>query len=461
MEEKANSLSQVLTYYRKRIDDLQEERLSWLEQLELAKIAQEDFQKNELELERRVQEIAELQKAISDSHVALFEEKELVLRLRREGEELRAKAADDKRKIKELLALTDAGEKGVTYYKDCRPGLLSGEAIGKMESLNSGKENPKGKKVVGKVQLQAQRQPRQVLRTVVLPNEQITSLQVEVENLSRINDEQRQLHEQQLTGLKEDRRVREEEMKLKYEDCMCGSNVVVKEKIQAMEERLQRDEQLNYAITKGLRLAYAVDYLNDKHECQTRETQAQKDNKALRQANEQLQTKLKDTKHRTQQHLQRAESEKDKTSGEVMERFRGRVQGNEESLQIVKEQYLKLQQVYMGKIRALEESLEAARKGYRSLVRKRRQEVESFYRDIEGVKRKTRIYDSYLHRVKKLIDQNPKEIIDMAERGEEKGLDVELLREQVSKLENELAQIEAKHAANGETEQNSRELEVA
>jgi len=124
MEDKAKSLSQVLGYYRKRIDDLQEERLNWLEQVELAKLAQEDFQKNELELERRVQEIAELQKSISDSHIALFEEKELVIKLRREAEEFRAKAVDDRRKIKELLALTDAGEKGITYYKDCRPGTL-------------------------------------------------------------------------------------------------------------------------------------------------------------------------------------------------------------------------------------------------------------------------------------------------------------------------------------------------
>eukprot|EP00826_Nyctotherus_ovalis_P008351 TRINITY_DN12158_c0_g1_i1.p1 TRINITY_DN12158_c0_g1~~TRINITY_DN12158_c0_g1_i1.p1 ORF type:complete len:200 (+),score=72.62 TRINITY_DN12158_c0_g1_i1:92-691(+) len=195
---------------------------------------------------------------------------------------------------------------------------------------------------------------------------------------------------------------------------MSGSNVVVKEKIQVMDRRLQKDEEMNYAITKGLPFVHAVDYLNDKHECQARETQAQKENKALRRANEQLQVKLKDTKSRTQQQLQRAESEKDQSSSEVMGRFRDRVQGNEESLQIIKEQYLKLQQVYMEKIRALEESLETARKSYRSLMRRRRQEVESFYRDIEGVKRKTRIYDSYLHRVKKLIDQNPKEIIGTA-----------------------------------------------
>jgi len=94
-----------------------------------------------------------------------------------------------------------------------------------MESLNSGKENPKSKKVIGKNQLQAQRQPRQILRTVVLPNEQINSLQIEVENLRRINEEQKLLYEQEIEGLKEDRRVREEEMNLKYQDRKSINNV--------------------------------------------------------------------------------------------------------------------------------------------------------------------------------------------------------------------------------------------
>ena len=75
-------------------------------------------------------------------------------------------------------------------------------------------------KVVAKTQIQAQRQPRQILRTIVLPNEQINTLQVEVDNLRKINEEQKALYEQEIVGLKEDRRAREEEMRLKYVDCM-------------------------------------------------------------------------------------------------------------------------------------------------------------------------------------------------------------------------------------------------
>ena len=72
---------------------------------------------------------------------------------------------------------------------------------------------------------------------------------------------------------------------------------------------------------------------------------------------------------------------------------------------------MKLQQAYLNKIRMLEQKLEEDRRNYELLAKKRKEAVSGFYRDIEGVKRKTRIYDDYLHRVKRLIDENPKEII--------------------------------------------------
>lgn len=75
-------------------------------------------------------------------------------------------------------------------------------------------------------QIQAQRQPRQILRTIVLPNEQINTLQVEVENLRKLNEEQRALYEQEIIGLKEDRRAREEEMRIKYVDCNAILNLI-------------------------------------------------------------------------------------------------------------------------------------------------------------------------------------------------------------------------------------------
>jgi hypothetical protein len=42
---------------------------------------------------------------------------------------------------------------------------------------------------------------------------------------------------------------------------------------------------------------------------------------------------------------------------------------------------------------------------------RRKLEVEGFGRDIESVKRKIKLYDEYMSRLKKLVQENPSEVI--------------------------------------------------
>ncbi len=178
---------------------------------------------------------------------------------------------------------------------------------------------------------------------------------------------------------------------------------------------------------------------------QTEARQVQEENELLRLENEQLRKAMKNLTVKAQQETKLADVEREKKANEVVGKFRQQAQVQEENLQIIKEQYLRLQQIYLNKIRALESALEKERKKAKDLEQRKKMEVEGFQRDIEGVKRKTRIYDEYLHRVKKLIDEKPKEVIEMAARGEEAGIDVGPLKEQVEKLEDELEEIKARH----------------
>jgi len=213
-----------------------------------------------------------------------------------------------------------------------------------------------------------------------------------------------------------------------------------------MTKRNQKNEQLNYDITKStIFLLFLIDYLTEKHDMQTSARQVQEENELLRLENDQLRKTMDSLTQKTQQNICAADKEREKKTTEVVGKFRQQAQMQEENLQIIKEQYMRLQQIYLTKIRTLEESLEKEKKRYKDLEQRRKMEVEGFQRDVEGVKRKTRIYDEYLHRVKKLIDEKPKEVIEMASRGEEAGIDVAPLKEQVAKLENELEQIRAKH----------------
>ncbi len=91
--------------------------------------------------------------------------------------------------------------------------------------------------------------------------------------------------------------------------------------------------------------------------------------------------------------------------------------------------------MYLAKIKALEERLARTTQKYRELRTRRNLEIEGFRTDVEQVRRKTRIYDEYLHRVKKLIDTNPARAVELAKS---QGLDVEPVREQLDKLDTEI-----------------------
>ena len=118
-----NELNTLLAYYRQRINDFDKERKEWLERLESVRQSQAEKHKTDWELKKRKDEIAELQKTISESKLSLFDERQQILKLTRENDLLKIKEIEDRKKISELLALTDSVEEEITMYKDLRPGF--------------------------------------------------------------------------------------------------------------------------------------------------------------------------------------------------------------------------------------------------------------------------------------------------------------------------------------------------
>uniref|UniRef100_A0A670JQH5 Coiled-coil domain containing 77 n=1 Tax=Podarcis muralis TaxID=64176 RepID=A0A670JQH5_PODMU len=107
---------QLLEYYRKKIADFDEEHEELVQRLEKYKASHDEQHKLQWEMRQREEEIAELQKALSDMQVFLFQEREHVLRLYAENDRLKIRELEDRKKIQHLLALlgTDSGE--VTYF---------------------------------------------------------------------------------------------------------------------------------------------------------------------------------------------------------------------------------------------------------------------------------------------------------------------------------------------------------
>ena len=84
---------------------------------------------------------------------------------------------------------------------------------------------------------------KQILRTIILPNEKVIEFQQDVERLKQLNQDQNDLYEKEINGLKEDRRRREEKMRVKYIDLEEKNNLLI--------DKANKLEKLNTEITKG------------------------------------------------------------------------------------------------------------------------------------------------------------------------------------------------------------------
>lgn len=115
---------ELLQFYRNKLDNYEKERVEWMCEVEQMHSAVQVHQETEQEILKRKQEITELQKALSDSHVAIYEERNTVNALRLKYEDVLKTERADLRRIRELKELgkeLTTQQKLAVNFKDCRP----------------------------------------------------------------------------------------------------------------------------------------------------------------------------------------------------------------------------------------------------------------------------------------------------------------------------------------------------
>ena len=159
------------------------------------------------ELRQRMEEISDLQKALSDCHVYLGEERERCARLQAENDELRIQESEDRRKIQHLLSLVEPVMQDVTYVRDAPPETMAVHPHARATTRSSPAARPPP--VASSSAAAAERRRRRrtrVLRTVYLPNEKVDSLLLTIESLRSQLSAQERLAS--VAALLEDRRLR-------------------------------------------------------------------------------------------------------------------------------------------------------------------------------------------------------------------------------------------------------------
>ncbi|XP_041692398.1 coiled-coil domain-containing protein 77 [Coregonus clupeaformis] len=202
-------------------------------------------------------EISELQKALSDMQVYLFQEREQALRLYAENDRLKIRELEDRKKIQHLLALVgpDAGE--ITYFHRDPPHKSRGFwIIGRPQNqeldLRVGrfylfKINRSLRRGAAKVSLEGNRASRSEEGVVNRGSpEQYRrdnqTLLLQVEALQAQMEEQTRLSKEQVESLLEDRRIHVEEGPVQHQRDQ--------DHITALTDKLERTQNLMYESTR-------------------------------------------------------------------------------------------------------------------------------------------------------------------------------------------------------------------
>ncbi|XP_013384088.1 coiled-coil domain-containing protein 77 isoform X3 [Lingula anatina] len=247
---------ELLEYYRKKIAEYDDEHEMMNRKLDQYRMTYMEQHKLQWELRQREEEIAELQKALSDMQVYLFQEREHVLRLYAENDRLKIRELDDRKKIHQLLAVSGVSEGEVSYFfkeppakpiiPQRQPHRVSSQAKGvpsQARGESTSRQHKGKRKVLGVVDQNAS--PSDQDRY----NSDNQTLTLQVEALQAQLEEQTRLAKDHVDGLLEDRRVKIEE----YEARRQRDH----DKIQTLLEKLTKTQDLLYDSTKDfLELRY-------------------------------------------------------------------------------------------------------------------------------------------------------------------------------------------------------------
>ncbi|GBG27683.1 Coiled-coil domain-containing protein 77 [Hondaea fermentalgiana] len=395
----------LLAFYRTRLDEVEKEREELLRRVGASEVPHAELHRVKWELKVRQEEVEQLQNALSDANVQLFEEREEALKLLAENDELKLQQSEDRRRIQHLLALTEPVSQEVTFFKDCRPYLMtrnlsgtsrssatergataaaaaaaaagngSSSAASRVHDIQGGGKDTGGVQVVPNAKLMARGSKdaagSKVLRTIYLPNEQTETLTKRVDALEKQLEQQQRVSRDRIAALERDRVDREAQHK-RTKDGLT-------KQIEALEQRLLYSEQATRAATK--------DYLELRHSSHTESRQSVERLARLDQDNKVLRTQLDTIADRVAQEMEAARQSILRDAEASVQRFRRQAMQAEDQLVKLKHQKEHVSRDLRDKAMSLGDRNLALTKKNRHLEQRRKLDHEGFLRDIAALRK--------------------------------------------------------------------------
>ncbi|XP_062858856.1 coiled-coil domain-containing protein 77 [Trichomycterus rosablanca] len=395
---------ELLEFYRQKLAQFNGEHDDLVQLLEKYKSTSEDQHKLQWEVRQREEEIAELQKALSDMQVYLFQEREQALRLYAENDRLKIRELEDRKKIQHLLALVgpDTGE--ITYFHREPPHKVTipqkklsprAQEFGKVAKPRPGSSKEGSKNLSKNGNDTNSQQYKKDNQTLLL---QVEALQAQLE-------EQTRLAKEQIESLLEDRRIHMEEGQVQHQRDQ--------ERITALTEKLQRTQNLLYESTR--------DFLQLKFESRTHEKSWMVEKDRLLRDLDSCQERLREphsfperpgastapliltqpTPDSSQTHREqiRALQEELKQAHKLADMYREQCVGLETDLAQIREEGDVGREIFKERSDKIANRLQLMTQRYEALEKRRAMEVEGFKTDIKHLRQKLKDVEKQLFKV--------------------------------------------------------------
>jgi coiled-coil domain-containing protein 77 len=413
-------LARLLDYYRLRVEGFEKERVEWMERLEGLRLSQEEHHRLEWELRRRTEEIIELQNALCENQVALNGERKQIINLTEELENSKLRTKEDRRRLTQLLQLAEPVEQTIKLFYDRRPEKLEkypgagGVASYKSEYCNDPqnisltkslrKTGSKTKSIgkptrnkiqniqnvfhFGDVRIAPSDEKQHIVRTIMLPNqEEETAMKNENEFLKSQLSNLKLHYESQIFKMEEDRRLREEEIRLR--------DIHNKEKIEDLVKKNQKLEKINYELTK--------DHMQLKYDCSNSEKRLYEELEVVKLQNEALEVSLKELMYRSNTDKETTKTDYERKTREITNVMRNQVKSQEENNNIIKEQYKQIQKIYTTRVKELEDKLKSLTEKLKNSENKRNFELEGYINEIQMMRKRLKSYEDYVNKVRRYM----------------------------------------------------------
>jgi coiled-coil domain-containing protein 77 len=390
-----------------------------LEKLEGLRINQEEYHRLQWELRRRNDEINELQSALSESNISINQERKQIIYMNNELDNYKCilyvnivRSKEDRRRLSQLLELAEPIEQTIKLYYDRRPEKLEkfnrsdydSIALSKSQrpmstkSTTDMRRNSSKSKTSSKLRIPPSDEKQQIVRTVLFPNHELNNAQNEEnEYLRKQLVELKNFYEIQIMRMEEDRRLREEEIRLHI--------LNNKDKEDELIKKNQKLEKLNYELTK--------DYMQLKYDSSNNERKLYEELELIKLQNEALSVSLREITSKTVMDKEINKNDYERKTKEITNIMRNQVKANEENINIIKEQYKQIQKIYTNRVKELEDKVKALTDKYNALDNKRNYELEGYLNEINMIRRRVKSYEEYVYKLRRMAQANANNLSDI------------------------------------------------